>query len=1192
MPHHCQGRRFLGNSSPSSDFEIEPIPTQGTTGLSVVFSKTSVLNPSEVAGLNVLQTPIWMLEIEPQQLWWANRAALSLWGVSSIEELKQHNGYDGWHPNPDTGICALEQLELGHTALGTWTIAGLEGSRSIACSCSRIQLEGGRSAILVEGCGTARPTDNATPGLSPSPRPQLTPSRAQPEPDNPIPNSQLQCLSLEGVIEAINQLLTHSDRQEGIDRALAALGAATNVDRIYIWENHFHPSSTEVLLSQRAQWQADGITDRIEAQFQSLSYRECLPNWYESLERGQPIVGAVRDFTPCERDLFARWGIRSILLIPIEIAGYFWGCIGFDECYRPRSNSLTHTQSRWEHRDWSQTANSILASPVRRLGETIAHLLAQAELEMRDRLLEGVAWSTNLLLTKTDRDWAIDRTLKMLGYAAGVDRVCVLEHHPHPVTGERVTTLRWQWCRGEEIPARAREVPSFFPKEPICGLARDFEDEGVRQLLVREGIRSLLALPIEVEGQCWGFLEFDNCQDERLWSETEKFILRAAASSLGGAIARGQTEAKLKERDRLLDGVATATTQLLTTHDDRTGIHRALSALGYAAAVDRVYILERHLDPSSGRPLVSQRYEWMVQGTQVQIESLQEFPCDGIWAEWFDRLGAGHLVCGLVRDLPEAERHFLRTPNVRSFALVPIESEGKCWGFLGFDECGGDRQWSESEKSILRAAAGSIGGAIARQKTATQLASLNAQLERRVQERTAELMMVNRQLNYNAYHDALTGLPNRVLLMEELEKALTRVREQSGYSFAILLLDLDRFKVINDSFGHSVGDRMLVESASRLMMCVRHGDLVSRLGGDEFAILLNRTHQLEDATRIAERVKTSLTQPFHLDEHEILTTVSIGIALSSPDYEKPEDLLRDADTVMYQAKLRGQSSFEVFDKTMHEQVLEQLRLERLEHDLRRAVTAMEPQLLDAQPSEDIPFQVYYQPIVSLKTNRIVAFEALVRWQHPELGQVSPAQFIPIAEETGLIVPLGTWILNRACHQLRAWQEQLRHRIPLKMSVNLSGRQFAHVDLLDRVDFILQSTQIDGSNLKLEVTESAIVDNYDSATAMLLKLKERNIHLCMDDFGTGYSSLSYLHRFPLDTLKIDRSFVSPIQAGGEKSEILQTIITLAHNLGMNAIAEGVETPIQRETLCRLGCEFGQGYLFSKPVKARVASQLLL
>ncbi|MDY6938749.1 MAG: EAL domain-containing protein [Cyanobacteriota bacterium] len=1164
----------------------------------MVLTQNSVLNRSEVGGLNVLQTPIWILDIEQKQVCWANRAALSLWDIETVEEFIRQQGSDGWHRLPATLQETLDRLELGQTAREVWPIPRIGGSISMSCTCSGVQLENGRGAVLVEGILNDSPTDD----IDRVPNHWSYSELATPHAAGRGNSARTRFLSLEGVIEAIDRLLSHGDRAEGIYQALAALGEATQVDRVYLWENHFHPVSGEVLLSQRTQWQGDGVTAGIESQLQSLSYREFLPNWYDRFLRGQPIFGSVGDFQPCERDLFNPWGIRSMLVIPIEISGHFWGCIGFDECHRDRGRSLTDGESSVRDLPWSDRANSILSSAIRRLGETIAHLLSQAELESRDRLLEGVAWSTNLLLTKTDRDRSLYQALKMLGYAAQVDRVCVLEHRPHPLTGERTTVPRWEWSNDGESDSKERSnstklskwYRTFSIEEPICVLVRDLETRG-REFWELQGVRSILALPIEVEGKFWGFLEFDDCRTDRLWSETEKLILRAAAGSFGGAISRQETETKLKERDRLLDGVATATTGLLTTHDDRVGIEQALAALGYAASVDRVYILERHLDPVMGCALVSQRYEWQARLDQSDLESriegLQNLPCNGVFVRWFECLHSGQLICGLVRDLPQAERGFLQTPNVRSFALVPIESEGECWGFLGFDECQGDRQWSESEKSILKAAAGSIGGAIARQKTAAQLANLNAQLERRVQERTAELMMVNRQLNYNTYHDTLTGLPNRVLLMEALEKALARDREQPEYSFAILLLDLDRFKVINDSFGHSLGDRMLVESASRLMTCVRHGDLVARLGGDEFAILLNRTHHLKDATRIAERVKTSLTRPFHLEGHEILTTVSIGIALSSPNYKKPEDLLRDADTVMCQAKQRGQSYFEVFDTTMHEQVLAQLRLERLEHDLRRAVTALEPHQFDAEPSDDIPFQVYYQPIVSLNTNRITAFEALMRWQHPELGQISPAQFIPIAEKTGSIVTLGTWILNRACHQLRAWQQQLRHRVPLKMSVNLSGRQFAQVDLIDQIDRILRATQLDGSNLKLEVTESAIVDNYDSATAILLQLKDRNIHLCMDDFGTGYSSLSYLHRFPLDTLKIDRSFVSPIQAGGEKAEILQTIITLAHNLGMNAIAEGVETPIQCETLHRLGCEFGQGYFFSKPVNAQLATQLL-
>ncbi|HEY9835572.1 MAG TPA: bifunctional diguanylate cyclase/phosphodiesterase, partial [Vampirovibrionales bacterium] len=447
-----------------------------------------------------------------------------------------------------------------------------------------------------------------------------------------------------------------------------------------------------------------------------------------------------------------------------------------------------------------------------------------------------------------------------------------------------------------------------------------------------------------------------------------------------------------------------------------------------------------------------------------------------------------------------------------------------------------------------------------------------------------------------------------------------------NYLFAVLFLDLDRFKVINDSLGHGVGDRLLIEIAERLRKTLavrphsfrRNEHAIARLGGDEFAILLKDIRALRTARRVAERIHACLTRPFAIEGQEVFTSVSIGIALSSRGYQRPEDLLRDADIVMYRAKALGRSRHEVFDTAMHDRVV---RLLKLENDLRRAISEGEKRLpnprfylsptsdsegdnsgedLGIQPSS-LPFNavkkpsafaLHYQPIICLKTGRIEGFEALVRWEHPELGFVPPGEFISIAEETGLIVPLGQWVLREACQQLRIWQERFPQSLPLTVAVNLSGRQFSRVDLIAQVDRILAETGIDGSMLKLEITESAIVDNPELATEMLLQLKQRKINLCMDDFGTGYSSLSYLHRFPLDTLKIDRSFVNRIGVEGENSEIVLTIVSLAHDLGMEVIAEGVETLAQLEKLQQLGCAMAQGYLFSPPVDSEMASQLLI
>lgn len=612
---------------------------------------------------------------------------------------------------------------------------------------------------------------------------------------------------------------------------------------------------------------------------------------------------------------------------------------------------------------------------------------------------------------------------------------------------------------------------------------------------------------------------------------------------------------------------------------------RSLAVLGNAMEVDRVGVWERLADADADRWTMCLRYEWTNRGTISQKDAQ---------CPWFSAAAmpsSPGVVSGWISQATIAANPNSQAAN-RTVAAIPIEVRGQCWGWLSVEDCRSrsrqttslsDRLWSGGEISALQVVANSMASEIARQQAEIELAQLQEQIDRRVEERTQELTRSLEQLSYNVHHDFLTGLPNRALLMEELERSIDCLRDHPQDSFAILLVDLERFKVINDSLGHRSGDRLLVEVAYRLRNCVPANALVARLGGDEFAIVLQEIRQLSQATDIAERITTDLTRPFYINDREVFTNVRIGIALSSPEYNYAEELLRDADIVAERAKLRGQSCFAIFDTAMHDGFAEKLRLE---NELRRAVTDLD------RDSENSQFKVVYQPIVSLATARIVGFEALLRWHHPELGAISPGQFIPIAEETGLILPLGEWVLFQACRQLRIWEAQKQPRIPLKISVNISGRQFSQTNLISQIDRILEETGVRGGNLKLEVTESAIMDNADSATQMLLQLKERQIQLCMDDFGTGYSSLSYLHRFPLDTLKIDRSFVSPIKSFRDKSEILQTIVTLAHNLGMNVVAEGVETPIQKKTLRSLGCEFAQGYLFSKPVDADEASRLIV
>jgi diguanylate cyclase (GGDEF)-like protein/PAS domain S-box-containing protein len=432
--------------------------------------------------------------------------------------------------------------------------------------------------------------------------------------------------------------------------------------------------------------------------------------------------------------------------------------------------------------------------------------------------------------------------------------------------------------------------------------------------------------------------------------------------------------------------------------------------------------------------------------------------------------------------------------------------------------------------------------------------------------------------------DPLTGLPNRILLMDRIELALERSRRQPDTRFAVLFLDLDRFKLINDSLGHIVGDQLLIAFSRRLEGCIRETDTASRaavehtiarLGGDEFTVLLEGIDGPDDAIRVAERIHRVLSVPFSLGGQEVFTTASIGIAMGGPACLRPEDLLREADTAMYDAKGRGKARHEVFDTAMHARAVARLQSET---EMRRAL-------------ENGEFRLHYQPIVTMGTGRPIGFEALLRWQHPRHGLIAPDEFIPMAEETGLIVPIGWWVLEEACRQMGAWHARFPDAATSIICVNLSSKQFLQAGLVEQVERRLRDSGLDPRSLKLEITESAIMSDPKSAADALERLRSLGVRIAIDDFGTGHSSLSYLQQFPIDTLKIDRSFVRKMHDQVKDREIIQAVVSLAHNLGMDVVAEGVETSDQWDQLDILGCEYGQGFFFSRPVDGPVAEALL-
>ena len=540
----------------------------------------------------------------------------------------------------------------------------------------------------------------------------------------------------------------------------------------------------------------------------------------------------------------------------------------------------------------------------------------------------------------------------------------------------------------------------------------------------------------------------------------------------------------------------------------------------------------------------------------------------------------GYQVCQKLK----ADRQTCDIPIIFLSALDDVTDKVKAFEVGGVDYI--------SKPFQVKEVLARVKNQISLQLANAKIIELNQNLEQKVYQRTVELKStvcklkqevdererIQQQLVYDALHDSLTGLPNRTLLSQRIEFTVAHARCNSGYLYALLFIDLDRFKVINDSLGHTVGDLLLISVSKLLRECVRKNDIVARLGGDEFVILLDGIRSLDDATQIVERIQQKLRSPFRLNDRNIFTTASIGIVFGSNEYSNASDLMRDADIAMYRAKDGGKARYTVFNRTMYD---EAMRLVELENSLRSALERRE-------------LAMHYQPIVSLNNSELAGFEALIRWYHPQKGSVSPAEFIPIAEDTGLILDIGEWLLREACLQLQLWRKQFAS-IPqvksLKMSINLASLQLQESNFIARLERILEETGLDGNSLRLEITEGVLIEPEGNVQNTLKQIKDKNIKLSIDDFGTGYSSLSYLRRFPIDNLKIDRSFIQQMNYDSENFEIVRLIIALANTLGMDTISEGVETAEQCEQLKSLGCQFAQGYLFSKPLAPSAVGSML-
>ncbi|WP_066384704.1 MULTISPECIES: EAL domain-containing protein [unclassified Anabaena] len=609
-----------------------------------------------------------------------------------------------------------------------------------------------------------------------------------------------------------------------------------------------------------------------------------------------------------------------------------------------------------------------------------------------------------------------------------------------------------------------------------------------------------------------------------------------------------QAEAELRQRDRLLQAVAEAANYLLVEMNYDTALEKALAVLGEAVQVDRAYLFKHHSHPQTGEIALSLQCQW----TSSPLPT-----CPHHWhnqldqyhalSRWYNVLASGKSINGLTKDFPAAEREILMRKGIKSLLLVPLRLEEQFWGCLALADCHQERVWSSHEESILLTMAASISGAWQRQQ-------------------------VEAKIRYQALHDWLTGLPNRLLFDQILAKTLANA-VRSHESLAVIFLDLDRFKIINDTLGHTLGDRLLRSVAERLQASLRAGDTVARWGGDEFIILLPRINYLEEVTQVAARILKAFENVFFLEGHELYVSASLGIALLDEHSPDAESLIKHADTALYHAKDEGRNKYQYYTTSLSAKTPDILKLEK---NLRYALEKQE-------------FTVYYQPQVNLHTGEITGMEALLRWEHPEMGIVAPNVFIPLAEESGLIIPIGEWVLRTACEQNRAWQKA--GLPPVKIAVNLSPKQFCQPDLVETVAQILAETGLAPPLLELEITETTAIENIEYTKKVLHDLAAMGVHLSIDDFGIGHSSLSRLQMLPLHKLKIDRSFIDQLTTDVKVRHIVKAIANLGRSLGLTITAEGVENQEQLDFLKSIHCENVQGFLFHKALSAEKATEIL-
>ena len=955
-----------------------------------------------------------------------------------------------------------------------------------------------------------------------------------------------------------------------ISELMRELGLAAGVSRVFLFDNRQNETG-KMRHYQLYEWCASGIEPNIdEPKLQDFELKDIgLERWEIELKNDRVVQGIVAQFPENERPILESLQVQSIIVVPVTVDGQWWGCFGFEECR--------------QERDWKEIeveclrlSADILAAAIGR--ETSDLALRESESEMA--ALFNAMRDPVFVIDKNgiyQKVFACDETLlalppdKLIGrslidifadeearqFQSALDQVRQTKQvlnvqYPLMIEGQR------KWFSANVTPLN---------EDGVLWIARDITEAYIarEEMQQREELFRLVA---ENSSDCLSICRFDGTLIyispvvERIFGYKAEEL--CGRNNFEHVNPEDMAELEINIKNALENPGVYYTVEIRLRH--KAGHWMWTEITGHAVTNGRGEV-EIH---TVSRDVTRRRAnEEALQQAERKYRSIFENAVEGIFqttptGTYLDanpslaRIYGFDSVDELRATFSDIAGQLYVDANRRAQFVEIMESAGEVSNF----------------ESQIRRKDGAI---IWISENARAVRDDNGVID--YYEGTVEDVTVTREgkdrLLYDALHDQLTGLSNRTLFMDRLEQTFARLVRRPDALFAVLFLDFDRFKNINDSLGHLAGDQLLKAISARLQECLRPGDTVSRFGGDEFAILLEHVKELSDATLVAERVQKAMLEPFQLGSQQVFSSASIGIALGHADYERAEDLLRDADMAMYRAKARGKARHEVFDAEMHTRAVALLQLET---DLRWAIERGE-------------FRLHYQPIVRLDSGAVVGFEALIRWQHPQRGLVAPAEFIPIAEETGWIVPIGKWVLEEACAQLSRWQAEIRTDEPLSMSVNLSSKQFSQFDLIESIESIIAQSGIAPGSLKLEITESAIMEDAQIVTNRLLQLRNLGVKLGLDDFGTGYSSLSYLHRFPLDTLKIDRSFVARLLEDGENREIVRTIVTLGKNLGMDVVAEGVEEAQQLSDLRDLNCQQGQGYFFARPLPAEEAIRIV-